>query len=180
MPEELFPSSYKCDCGHQSDFGENTVRDMKRMSKRKRVRLADDDGHTIVFYLGEMEKIICPNQKKKEAIKKKSTSQKIPEEIKNQVEKLITRFNQKTIKNPDSFYVPRYRGRFLYLDRNEAGELVPICRLEYNGKINNWSFAIYKYSDEKYNPNEFMFPGMNFVNGTILGAMKAGLKAYPL
>jgi hypothetical protein len=25
MPKEIFPSSFECDCGHQSDFFENTV-----------------------------------------------------------------------------------------------------------------------------------------------------------
>ncbi len=27
MPKEIFPSSYVCDCGHESHFFENTVKD---------------------------------------------------------------------------------------------------------------------------------------------------------
>ena len=41
MPRELFPSSFVCDCGHQSDFSEGTVNEMKRMSRSKEVRLGD-------------------------------------------------------------------------------------------------------------------------------------------
>ena len=41
MPKEIFPSSFECDCGHQSDFFENTVREMKAMSQKKKVYLAD-------------------------------------------------------------------------------------------------------------------------------------------
>ncbi len=63
MAIELFPSSFRCDCGHESDFFENTVREMKAMSKRKKVRLGDDDKHTIVFYKGEAIEIICPKLK---------------------------------------------------------------------------------------------------------------------
>jgi len=41
MPKEIFPSSYECDCGHQSHFFENTTRGMKAMSRKKLVRLGD-------------------------------------------------------------------------------------------------------------------------------------------
>jgi hypothetical protein len=66
MPREIFPSSYECDCGHKSHFFENTIKEMKAMSKRKnkRLRLNDSeaDQHVIVFYQGEMEEIICPKR----------------------------------------------------------------------------------------------------------------------
>jgi hypothetical protein len=67
MPKEIFPSSYLCDCGHQSDFFENTIREIKAMSRKKKVRLGDSDTpeHIIVFYKGEMIDIICPNQQAK-------------------------------------------------------------------------------------------------------------------
>ena len=41
MPKEIFPSSYECDCGHQSHFFENTIREIKAMSRKKKVRLGD-------------------------------------------------------------------------------------------------------------------------------------------
>jgi len=40
-------------------------------------------------------------------------------------------------------------------------------------------FALYKYNDERYDPDEWFFPGAEDVDGTIEGAMRAGLKAYP-
>ncbi len=69
MPKELFPSSYECDCGHVSDFAENTIRECKKKSKRKEIHLYDDDEpeHIIVFYQGEMVDIICPKQSEKDA-----------------------------------------------------------------------------------------------------------------
>jgi hypothetical protein len=65
MPKEIFPSSYECDCGHQSHFFENTIREAKAMSYKKKVYLGDSasDEHTIVFYKGKMVDIICPKEK---------------------------------------------------------------------------------------------------------------------
>ena len=64
MPKEIYPSSYECDCGHQSHFFENTIKEAKAMSYRKKIRLSDSapDEHWIVFYKGEMAGIICPKQ----------------------------------------------------------------------------------------------------------------------
>ena len=62
MPKEIFPSSFLCDCGHQSHFFENPVREIKAMSEKRRVCLGDsvEDQHTIVFHRGEMVGILCP------------------------------------------------------------------------------------------------------------------------
>lgn len=61
MPREIFPSSYACDCGVQCDFSENSVRQMKEMSRRKKQTLAaDDNKHRIVFEFGEWVAIWCP------------------------------------------------------------------------------------------------------------------------
>jgi hypothetical protein len=191
MPEEIFPSSYRCDCGHESHFFENTVNAMKEMSLKKEVRLGDagPDNHVIVFYGGEMVEIRCPHQPQSRVVKKrtsKSSSRKkrptkkgIPAEIKMQVAEIVEQFHATELRDPRCRYVPRYRGRFLYLDREDYGRLHPICRLEYTGKMDDWSFAIYKYSDERYDDQEWFFPGSGQVDGTIEGAMRAGLEAYP-
>jgi hypothetical protein len=63
MSIEIFPSSFRCDCGQELDFFENTVKEIKMMSKTKRVRLGDHE-HTIVFYKGEAIEIICPQKGK--------------------------------------------------------------------------------------------------------------------
>ena len=191
MPEELFPSSYRCDCGHESHFSEGTVREAKKMSRTKEVRLGDaaPDEHVIVFHRGKMVEIRCPHQPQSYATKKRATKSRaskgrspkrgIPEEVKTQVEERVAQFHASEIRNPRCRYVPRYRGKFLYLDREDYGRLHPICRLEYTGKMDEWSFAIYKYSDERYDDQEWFFPGAGSVDGTIEGAMRAGLKAYP-
>ena len=103
----------------------------------------------------------------------------IPKEVKAQVEKAVQTFNREVIKSPDYFYTTRYRGRYLYLARTMYATPTPICRLKYTGKMDDWEFAIYKYSNERYDPEEWFFPGSGNIDGTIEGAMKAGLEAYP-
>jgi hypothetical protein len=191
MPKEIFPLSFECDCGHQSDFAERIVRDMRAMSRQKKVYLRDaaPEEHTIVFYRGKLVEIQCPKQSQSHATKqntpkrkpstRRTTTRGIPDEVKTDVEAIIQHFNTTVIRNPHCLYVPRYRGKFLYLDRQDYGRLHPICRLEYTGNMQQWSFAIYKYSDERYDEEEWFFPGAAHVDGTIEGAMKAGLDAYP-
>src|SRR5215470_5949711 len=185
MPKEIFPSSFQCDCGHQSDFSERIVRDLRAMSQKKKVYLADSapEEHTIVFYRGKMVEIQCPKRLQSPATqsrpgKKRAATRGIPDEVKTHVATLVEHFNTTAIRTPHCGYVPRYRGKFLYLDRQDYGRLHPICRLEYTGKMEDWSFAIYKYSDERYDEEEWFFPGSEHVDGTIEGAMKAGLEAY--
>jgi len=103
----------------------------------------------------------------------------IPREVKAQVEQIVQTFNQEAIKDPSYFYTTRYRGRFLYLDRGMAIASGPVCRLTYTGAIDGWEFAIFKYSNERYDPDEWFFPGSGHIDGTIEGAMRAGLEAYP-
>lgn len=105
---------------------------------------------------------------------------KIAPEIKQQADAIVARFNAETLKNkPRAHYVTNCRGAFLYLGHQRGGQFRPVCRLTYTGDMNNWEFAIYKYSDERYDPEEWLFPGGGEVDGTIEGAMRAGLQAYP-
>ncbi len=53
------------------------------------------------------------------------------------------------------------------------------ARLEYTGNTDHWGLAIFKYRDERYDAEEWFFPGAGYVDGTLEGAMKAGLEAYP-
>lgn len=63
MSKEIDFSSYECDCGHQSHFFGNTVREAKAISHKRTVRLGDSevDEHIIVFEHGKMVAILCPN-----------------------------------------------------------------------------------------------------------------------
>ncbi len=104
---------------------------------------------------------------------------RIPDAIKTQVEQQVSAFNREVLQDPNVSYRPRYRGAFLYLDRCDYGQVGPICRLQYTGTIDRWEFAIFRYSDERYDPDEWLFPGSAHVDGTLEGAMRAGMAAYP-
>ncbi len=130
----------------------------------------------------------------------------IPDEIREQVITIVDQFNEENAlpsqpgsihqllqklnlaapipKEPGQLagaYVPRFRGAYLYLARIDYnGRPSPICRLKWSGHMDKWEFAIYKYSTESYDPEEWFFPGAEEVDGTVTGAMRAGNEAYPL
>ena len=104
----------------------------------------------------------------------------MPDDVRAQVEAIVEQFNEKELRGWRCSYIARFRGNYLYLDRNNWGRISRVCRLKYNGKMDNWDFAIFKYSDERYDPDEWMFPGGGYIDGTVEGAMRAGLGAYPV
>lgn len=130
----------------------------------------------------------------------------IPDEIREQVVAIVNKFNEENALPPESdpilkvlqlfggrsslpvgdehplgAYVPRFRGAYLYLDRigRYDKRQSHICRLKWTGAMDDWEFAIYKYSDNGYDPDEWLFPGAEEVDGTVVGAMRAGNEAYP-
>lgn len=105
-------------------------------------------------------------------------SQKISKQVKEEVEGIVERFNKEQLADGNRAYIARFRGKYLYLDRKDFGNVGPICRLKYTGKMNDWEFAIYKFSKGTYSDDEFFFPGEDFIDGTVEGAMKCGLEAY--
>jgi hypothetical protein len=102
----------------------------------------------------------------------------IPADVKQDVEARVETFNRKELAKWNRAYSVRFRGRFAYLDRDDGSGPSPICRLEYMGKMTNWEFSIYKYSTDRYDPEECWFPGSELVDGTVRGAMRAGIRAY--
>ena len=105
---------------------------------------------------------------------------KIPPEVKAQVEEIVSNFNYTELSDkPHRWFSTRYRGQYLYLDSPKTYRTWPVCRLTYTGKMDGWEFAIYKYSNERFDPDEWMFPGTEFIDGTVEGAMRAGQAAYP-
>lgn len=104
---------------------------------------------------------------------------RIPDAVKTQIADRISAFNRAVLQDPQVYYLPRYRGAFLYLDRYDYGQVGPIGRLTYTGAPDRWEFAIYHSSNERYDPDEWLFPGAAELDGTIEGAMRAGLVAYP-
>ena len=129
----------------------------------------------------------------------------IPDEIREQVIAIVNKFNEENdlpLKaNPMQkilqlfggmpslpagdeqkigAYVPRFRGAYLYLDRvGYDKQPSQICRLKWTGAMDDWEFAIYKYSRNRYDPDEWMFPGSGEIDGTVVGSMRAGNGAYP-
>ena len=104
---------------------------------------------------------------------------RIPQDIKTQADEIVNQFNVDVIGQTDLFFVPRYKGAYLYLDRKDGGQPSPRGRLEYTGDMNRWNFAIYKYSSERYDADEWFFPGGGHLDGTIQGALQACMEAYP-
>jgi hypothetical protein len=103
----------------------------------------------------------------------------ISDEVRAEVEGIVARFNQTELGNEDVHYSVRFRGKYAYLDRYAYGHSGPICRLTYTSAMDSWEFAIFKYSREYYDPDDWFFPGAEHVDGTVEGAMRAGLEAYP-
>ena len=115
----------------------------------------------------------------------------IPMEVQEEVLKIVEEFNRKTFTGEQHpifkvlfgetkrGFAARFKGKFLYLDRTDRGRPSEVCRLTWNGKMDNWGFAICRQS-RGYDPNERMFTGAGHVNGTVEGAMKAGMEAYPM
>jgi len=104
---------------------------------------------------------------------------RISDAVKPQVADRIAAFNRTVVPDPNVSYLARYRGAFLYLDRSDYGHVGHIARLTYTGSFDQWEFAIYRYSDERYHPDEWLFPGAEELDGTLEGAMRAGMEAYP-
>ena len=126
----------------------------------------------------------------------------IPKEIKDKVLEIVDVFNKEHKTN----YLMTFRGKFAYLSKMEeqaaanffknlllkkmgissnqsTNRKVPmketkLGRLKYNGKMDNWDFAVFKYSREFYDPDEWMFPGAEELDGTIEGALRAGKEIY--
>ena len=129
-------------------------------------------------------------------------SKSIPKEIKNKVLEIVEAFN----KEHDTTFLMTFRGQFAYLAKTEERPManifqeiiakkmgIPLSqmpkkktpkietklgRLKYNGQIDNWDFDVFKYSREFYDPDEWMFPGAEELDGTIEGALIAGQEIY--
>ena len=102
----------------------------------------------------------------------------IPQKVKEEVNAIVAQFNRKKLSTSNRQYITSFKGKYLYLDRDDFGSIGPICRLKYTGKMDSWEFAIYKYSWGDYSPDECMFPGEGHIDGTLEGAMMCGLEAY--
>ena len=93
----------------------------------------------------------------------------IPKEIQQEVAGIIEAFNNRQFRGRTDTvaYYAEMQGKFLYLNRKEYGKISPVARLTFTGDMEEWEFAIFKWSREQYDPDEWMFPGFNLFDGTI-------------
>lgn len=103
----------------------------------------------------------------------------IPDEVRADVEARVARFNREVVKNWHRQFSVRFRGKNAYFDREDYGHVGPRARLTYTGDMAAWEFAIFRYSREFYDPDEWMFPGAEHIDGTVEGALRAAMEAYP-
>jgi hypothetical protein len=105
----------------------------------------------------------------------------IPKEEKEKVLKIINEFNNEELDLINDFfrYIADFKGKHVFISIKKYETVSPIARLTYSGDMNNWEFAIYKYSSGKYDNDEFLFPGIEYLDGTIKGALYACNTAYP-
>ncbi len=47
------------------------------------------------------------------------SKKKIPDEVRVQVEAIVKQFNEKELRGQPRSYIARFRGSYLYLDRND-------------------------------------------------------------
>ncbi|MFT5909524.1 MAG: hypothetical protein ACI9XO_001039 [Paraglaciecola sp.] len=129
----------------------------------------------------------------------------IPKEIKIEILKIVEAFNEER----QTAFQMTFRGQFAYLAKSEKQKVniantfrqmmaqkmgIPIKklaaqdaptvetklgRLKYNGQMDNWSFAVFRYSREIYDAEEFMFPGAEELDGSVEGTLRAGMELYP-
>jgi hypothetical protein len=95
---------------------------------------------------------------------------KIADAVRAEVEDRVTQFNRNVIEDSYRYFSARFRGKYVYLDRENYGYVSQRARLTYTGDMEQWKFAIYKHSDERYDPREWMFPGAEHLDGTVESA----------
>lgn len=102
----------------------------------------------------------------------------IPAFVRKYVEDAVAVFNSEEIGGSGKAYQVRFKGGYVYVDRDYGMGPWPVLRLGYTGDMADWELAIYKYSADDYDSEEIFFPGAELVDGTIEGALRAGMKAY--
>lgn len=103
----------------------------------------------------------------------------IPIRIQSELYDRANIFLRKVLPKVSWRFFPDCRGKFIYLRRGMIdGSVQNLGRLIYSGDPENMPFAIYRYRTEKYD-SKGDFLGAHHLDGTLEGAMKAVLEAYP-
>ena len=102
----------------------------------------------------------------------------ITTEVQGKINEIIENFNTKEFKQGKLKYFAEFKDNYIYLNVKEPNHISPVSRLEFEGDLKGMNFAIFKWSTESYDQDETFFPGVEELDGTLEGAMKAGIKAY--
>jgi hypothetical protein len=100
-------------------------------------------------------------------------AKRVPQNVKDEVLEILEKFNK---KHKTSFQIG-FRANYAYLSTIGYVE-TKIARLRYTEDMDKWGFDVFKYSREFYDPDEFMFPGAEELDGTIEGALRAGIHLH--
>ena len=102
--------------------------------------------------------------------------EQIPQFTKDKVLQIVSQYNASF----NTEYRMEFKRIYAYLERKDKNGMITIIgRLKYMPKRKNWDFAVFKYSRERYDPDEMLFPGRHLLDGTIEGVLKAGHEIYP-
>ena len=103
------------------------------------------------------------------------------QKIKDELTEILLAFNKEHFGNSkDVGYSLSYRGKYIYITGFRGEIYKKVGRLTYEDDLQDMEFAVYKYSSEKFDPDEFLFPGREHLDGTLKGALKASLELYQI
>ncbi len=103
----------------------------------------------------------------------------IPIEIQGDLQNRADIFREDFVPKVSWRFIADARGKFIYIRRYMSdGSRQNLGRLRYSGDVNQMTFAIYKYKTEKYELKADFF-GASHLDGTLEGALRAILEAYP-
>ena len=104
----------------------------------------------------------------------------VPIRVQSEIMDRVQKFNRKYLSEEKSQYYSDARGKFIYFRRTiNNGYFEGVFRLTYVEGLKNMPFALYRRDTGKYDANAHGFFGEEFVNGTIEGALTAGIMVYP-
>ncbi len=106
----------------------------------------------------------------------------ISTQIKRQIEAEVAAYNQEHLApRTNTMITVKFQGRFVHISTSKPGYRDSVmCRMVYNGKIDNFEFEIFKWSSERFDDDIFDMPGIEFFDGTVTGAIKAAQGVYPI
>ena len=109
---------------------------------------------------------------------RKQEIKSVPLFLKLAIEGEVSAFNIQLLMHKEVCFYTRFRGRYLYLFFETPKGFEPFCRLGFTGDPNGWKFAVFQSRSKRYEPPSPDFPGAQLFDGTVEGALRAGVAAY--